>query len=135
MPVSWTVSAWSSSQSSPEAPVGTGFTTGIPTSPSTWLAAAPSTVGSNCSSMPPPFWPGRPAPPKPTPNLEFLQDTLKRSGALHLRHRHQPHRLQRPPALRLTSRETTWRNQHHDYQRSTSHVTRPRPELLHLTRR
>ena len=35
-PVSWIVSAWSSSQSSPEAPAGTGSTTGTPTSPSTW---------------------------------------------------------------------------------------------------
>src|SRR5215208_3724900 len=73
MPVSWTVSAWSSSQSSPEAPVGTGFTTGIPTSPSTWLAAAPSTVGSSYSSTPPRFFPDRLASPKQTPNLEFIQ--------------------------------------------------------------
>src|SRR5215216_810463 len=35
---------------STEAPVGTGFTTGTLTSPSTWLAAAPSIIEFSCSS-------------------------------------------------------------------------------------
>ena len=42
-----------------------------------------------------------------------------------LRHRRHAHRLQRPPLLRLTP----------DHRRSSSHVTRPRPQLLHLARR
>src|SRR5512133_979345 len=42
--------------------------TATPTSPSTWLPAAPSTVGCSCSSTSQRCWPGRPAPPRPTPN-------------------------------------------------------------------
>jgi hypothetical protein len=53
-----------------------------------------------------------------------------------LRHGRDAHRLQRPPLLRLTSIETARGNPTPpDYRRSTSHVTRPRPQLLHLTRR
>ena len=43
---------------STEAPVGTGFTTGTLTSPSTWLAAAPSIIEFSCSSTSLRFCPG-----------------------------------------------------------------------------
>ena len=45
---------------------------GYPTSPSTWSPAAPLTVGCSCSSTSPRCWPGRPAPPRPTPNHPAL---------------------------------------------------------------
>ena len=54
----------------------------------------------------------------------------------HLRDQHHPHRLQRPPLLRLTSiRDRKRRPTPPEYRRSSSHVTRARPQLRHLTRR
>ena len=63
-------SAWSSSPSSPAAPVATGSTTDTRTSPSTWSAAACSTVGSSSSSTSPACSTGHPEPRSGRPPRE-----------------------------------------------------------------
>jgi hypothetical protein len=72
----------------------------------------------------------------PPGDMHRVRNTSETTAiSIHIRHRHHPHRLERPPLLRLTSSRPQEETNSPDYRRSTSHVTRPSPQLRHLTRR